>query len=94
MSVKGAAAQGPEWGALKRGHRGHDCGAFLSQASSDQYGCKEGDGASIRASGVAGVYGGMHWWAMVPGLGRKTPEIKDPADSTRKEARSVRPEQG
>ena len=33
-------------------------------------------------------------WATVPGLGRKTPTIKDPADSMRKEARRVRPEQG
>ena len=56
--MKGAAAQGPEEDAFKRGHHGCDCGTFLSQASSDQCGYKEGDGASIRASGVAGVCNG------------------------------------
>lgn len=50
----GGTVQGPEQGALKLGHHQHSCGTFLSQASSDQCGCKEGDGASIKASGVVG----------------------------------------
>lgn len=70
------------------------CGTFLSQASSDQGGYKEGMGPPSEPQVLLACAMEHQRWAMVPGLGRKTPTIKDPADSMRKEARRVRPEQG
>lgn len=69
-------------------------GLFSHKPQVTSVGANNGMGPPSEPQALLACAVERQWWATVPGLGRKTPTIKDPADSMRKEARRVRPEQG